>query len=81
MGQPACLDFGDKVVRQSAVCFDSYTCNYDGFVCKSDMKKVVDAYDLVILKHNTLVNVVNGLKNCLRTADTLDDAQRCADRY
>lgn len=88
LGQPACLGYGDKVcnsnakcVTQDAICFDSFTCNYDGFVCKSDMKKVVSAYDEVIIKHNALVDTLNDLRHCLRMADTVDEAQDCARRF
>ena len=40
----ACLGYGDtvcsssgKCVSESAACFDSYQCNYEGFTCKSNL--------------------------------------------
>lgn len=50
--QGACLDYGDKVcstsakcVSQDAVCFNSYTCGFDGFICKSKYDDLVNEYD------------------------------------
>lgn len=42
MGQPACVGYDEKVVRQDAQCFAGYTCFPGGFVCKSDMDELAD---------------------------------------
>ena len=62
----ACLDYGDKVcssfskcVSDDAVCFDSYTCGYKGFVCKSKYDDLVDEYDDLVRKYNTLLQNYN----------------------
>lgn len=71
----ACLDYGDKVcssfskcVSNDAVCFDSYTCNYKGFICKSKFDNLADEYDGLLSKckniaaeHDDLVDKYDGL--------------------
>jgi hypothetical protein len=73
-GEPACLDFGAivcesnaKCVGRSDVCFDSYTCDYKGFICKSKFDDVVAEYDSMLNKHNDLVNKYNALANSARS--------------
>ncbi len=110
--QGACLDYGDKVcsslgkcVDQNAVCFDSYTCDFKGFVCKSDFdqlgneynsllrkaRSIAEDHNSLLAKYNDLVDEHNALierynnalrarqvfSDCVRDADTLDEAQRC----
>lgn len=65
--QPACLDYGDKVcnsfakcVSSDAVCFDSYTCGFEGFVCKSTLD---DAIEERVDQYNKLVREYNELKD------------------
>src|SRR5262245_13103089 len=50
--EPACLDHGAvvckstaKCVGNDAVCFDAFTCDYKGFVCKSKFDEAAEAYD------------------------------------
>ncbi|MER9221850.1 hypothetical protein NKI48_23465 [Mesorhizobium sp. M0644] len=69
-GEPACLDYGAVVCKSSAtcvardaVCFDSYTCDYKGFVCKSKFDFAVDAYDTQLRKYNELVDKFNVLNS------------------
>ncbi|TPM94227.1 hypothetical protein [Mesorhizobium sp. B2-1-5] len=69
-GEPACLDYGAVVcksgatcVRKDSVCFDSYTCDYKGFVCKSKLDDVVDTYDAEVRKYNDLVDQFNTLNS------------------
>jgi hypothetical protein len=80
----ACLDYGDKVcssrgkcVTSDAVCFDSYTCNFKGFVCKSDLDDVVENHDAVVMKYNTLVDAIGDVQRCVRDAENVNDAQSC----
>lgn len=76
--QAACLDYGDKVcdsilgkcVPHDAQCFDSFTCNYAGFVCKSDMddlartaERMADSYD--------------EFRACISRADDMEDVAQC----
>jgi len=75
--QPACLDYGDKVcssngkcVTSDAVCFDSYTCNFQGFVCKSDMDELSD-------KAKRMAQGYDELRYCLSRADDMDDVAKC----
>jgi len=95
---PACLDYGAKVcksfakcVDQNAVCFDTFTCDYKGFICKSKLYDVVDLYESLEVKYNILVDDYNKLlhtsqtveeeyeafKACLDSAEDLSDAQAC----
>ncbi len=74
---PACLGYGDKVcsslgkcVDESAACFDSYQCNYEGFTCKSYLTECGDEYDRLLVKYNSLVDDYNSL---------LDDGQELSD--
>ena len=57
----SCLDYGDKVcssyskcVSQDAKCFDSYTCGYEGFICKSKYDDVVDEYNDLLRENQRL---------------------------
>lgn len=96
--QPACLDYGDKVcssrakcVSNDAVCFESYTCDYKGFVCKSKFDELADEYDGLLNKcrniaseHDELVDDYNELLRkykdiqiCVSYASTLDEARSC----
>ena len=68
--QASCLDYGDKVcssyskcVSQDAKCFDSYTCGYDGFICKSKYDDVVDEYNDLLRENQRLISKYNSLLN------------------
>ena len=95
----ACLGYGDtvcsssgKCVNETAVCFDSYQCNYEGFTCKSNVTECAEAHDTLLRKHNDLVDKFNesleiargmaarldDLETCLIYASTLEDAKLCA---
>lgn len=78
--QPACLDYGDKVcnstakcVSSDAVCFDSYTCNYSGFVCKSDM-------DDLAKKAKRMAEGYDELRQCLSRAGEMAGVADCVRR-
>jgi len=83
--QPACLDYGDKVcsssgmcVDRNAACFDQYQCNYEGFTCKSNVTKCVEAHDSLLRKHNELIDDFNeNLEIAKRMAARLDDIESC----
>lgn len=66
----ACLDYGDKVVDGSAQCFNSYTCDFSGFMCKSD-------HDSYVKKAKALLETYDGLKACISRAATVEDAKSC----
>lgn len=66
----ACLDYGDKVVDGSAQCFNSYTCDFNGFMCKSD-------HDTYVKKAKALLETYDGLKACISRAATVEDAKSC----
>ena len=64
--QASCLDYGDKVcssyskcVSQDATCFDSYTCGYKGFICKSKYDDVVDEYNDLLRENQRLISKYN----------------------
>lgn len=89
--QGACLDYNDKVcsssakcVSHDAVCFDSYSCDYKGFVCKTKFDDLVDNYnDLatrykqVTQEYNDLVRRYKSLDSCISHAGALGEAQAC----
>ena len=75
--QPSCLDYNDKVcssmgkcVTNDAVCFESYTCGYDGFVCKSDMESLTKKAKSMALNYDEL-------RNCLARATDMDEVNSC----
>ncbi len=64
----ACLGYGDtvcsssgKCVSESAACFDSYQCNYEGFTCKSNLTECADEYGALQTRFSVLVNDYNEL--------------------
>ena len=94
----ACLDYGDKVcgsfakcVDDSAACFNSYQCNYEGFTCKSNVTELATQYDALVRKYNTQIqeydtllskakqvaSSYDELKTCLVYASDLDAAKLC----
>jgi len=56
---PSCLGYGDKVVSGDAQCFDSFACDFSGFICKSKFNEAVNEYEELRKKFNTLVEVAN----------------------
>ena len=86
--EPACLDYGDRVVDSSAACFDAYQCNYEGFTCKSHLTDCASNYDslqseynALVDKHNVLIRDFNTLRDASVTLDeTLRDMQDCVYR-
>jgi len=79
--QASCLDYGDKVcssyskcVSQDSVCFDSYTCGYEGFICKSKYDDLVDEYDDLLRKNRRLVSEYNSL--LAEYQENIDDYNR-----
>lgn len=92
------MEYGDKVcsstakcVSDDAVCFDSYTCGYQGFICKSKFDDLAIEHDDLLRKcrniaseHDDLVDKYNGLlrkykelENCVSYASSLEEAQAC----
>ncbi|ESY56615.1 MULTISPECIES: hypothetical protein [unclassified Mesorhizobium] len=86
-GEPACLDYGAVVCKSGAqcvardsVCFDSYTCDYKGFVCRSQFDKAVEEIDDKVTKFNALLATFNDLKTDYETASSqLSRTQTSAD--
>jgi hypothetical protein len=75
--QPACLDYGEKVcssngkcVTSDAVCFNSYTCNFEGFVCKSDMDELAE-------KAKRMAQGYDELRQCLSHSSDMSDVAEC----
>lgn len=74
--QGACLEFNDKIcssfskcVSNDAVCFDSFTCDFNGFVCKSRFDDLFDQYGSLVdtcqeiaQNHDQLVAYYNELQ-------------------
>ena len=51
----ACLGYNDKIVEKGSACFNQFTCDFKGFVCKSKFDDIVDEYDGLVRKHNDLL--------------------------
>ena len=97
--QPACLDYSDKVcssfakcVSSDAICFNSYTCDYKGFVCKSDLLDIAEKHDDLVNDYNDLAGRYDELlrkakslasdyddlvSNRNALASNLEDVKRC----
>jgi hypothetical protein len=87
----ACLDYGDKVcssfakcVGENATCFESNTCDFRGFVCKSKFddlaescKRLANDQEELINKYNNLLLEKKTQSNCVNNARTLLQAQMC----
>lgn len=73
VGQPSCVDYGDKIVRRDAQCFDSYTCFPGGFVCKSDMDDLSE-------KARRIAQGYDELRQCLSRATDMSEVASCASR-
>jgi hypothetical protein len=67
---PSCLGYGDKVVSGDAQCFDSFACDYKGFICKSKFDDAVDEYEDLRRKFNDLVQVANSCSSDLTTVSS-----------
>ena len=50
----ACLSYSEKLVDSNAQCFDSGTCGYKGFVCKSKLDDVIEEYEKLVRANNDL---------------------------
>jgi hypothetical protein len=88
----ACLDYNDKVcsfmarcVGSDAVCFDSYTCDFKGFVCKSDFDDLADQHESLALRFEelsdqarNLLRALDEMQSCVTSAGSLLEAQTCA---
>lgn len=73
-----------KCVSDSAVCFERYQCNYQGFVCKSDLTECAEQYDSLLARFNTLVGDYNALLETgrelqLSLETTLNDLEQARD--
>lgn len=76
-GRPACLSYSDKVVDGNAVCFDSWTCSYEGYVCKSDYDRAVDQFNELVRDYNQLLSYAQALEDCVASGRTVDEIRRC----
>jgi len=80
-----------KCVSNDAICFDSYTCNYKGFICKSRFDDLSDEYDdllgkckdiasehdELVDKYNLLLSKYKNITDCIEYASTIEEAQAC----
>ena len=91
----ACLNYGDsacpsdaKCVSRDAVCFDSRTCGYDGFVCKSEYEDLGDEYDDLLddckelaHEHDDIIDKYNKLLNRYKNRESeYEEVELCV-RY
>ena len=67
-----------------SVCFNSSTCSYDGFVCKSEyndvarkLNNVASEYDDLVHKYNSLLSKKKSLIDCVAYASSLAAAKLC----
>ncbi|HEV7254508.1 MAG TPA: hypothetical protein VGN97_15590 [Mesorhizobium sp.] len=69
-GQPACVNYNEKVVPQDAQCFDAYTCFPGGFICKSEHEEYVR-------KAASMAENYDTLRSCIARAEDMETVQRC----
>lgn len=67
---PSCLGFNDKVVDRNAVCFNSFTCDFSGFMCVSDHKDYVG-------KAKRMAEGHDDFRLCVARASDMDAVQKC----
>ncbi|MDP3897939.1 MAG: hypothetical protein Q8Q62_14810 [Mesorhizobium sp.] len=70
MGQPSCINYNEKVVKRDAQCFDAYTCNFGGFICKSDGDRISE-------KAKRIASAYDDLRRCLNRANDIEDVNAC----
>lgn len=75
--EPACLEYGAKVcsslakcVDESASCFRSSTCDYNGFMCVSD-------HDDYVKKAKAMASAYDDFKSCVARSSDMDGVQSC----
>ena len=51
----ACLGYNDKIVDRGASCFNEFTCDFKGFICKAKFDDVVEEHDALVTKYNELL--------------------------
>ena len=86
---PACLDYGAvvcksmaKCVSDDAVCFESFQCGYQGFVCKSKLDDAIEEYENIYRQakflekenatfRNELINIESEFTNARDESDKL----------
>ncbi|WP_176082490.1 hypothetical protein [Martelella sp. HB161492] len=73
-----------KCVDTDAQCFAADTCDIRGFVCRSDMVEVIDAYnalqddhDALTARYNLLARKDNDLRDCVSRAGSALEAKAC----
>ncbi|TPW30818.1 hypothetical protein FJU08_09070 [Martelella alba] len=73
-----------QCVDKDAQCFAANTCDIRGFVCKSDMIEVIDAYnalqgdhDALTARYNLLARKNNDLRDCVNRAGSALEARAC----
>ena len=66
-----------KCVSDDAICFDSYTCDYSGFICKSKFDELANEYDELTTRCKDIAREYDELVSCLSYASSLEDAQNC----
>lgn len=84
--QASCLDYSDKVcssfskcVDQSAVCFDSYQCDYNGFTCKSNVLDLAKKHDALVDDYNRLIKTSRALS--VDYDDLLDKSRALSNEF
>jgi len=54
--RPACLGYLDRVVDENYTCIKKSACITNGLVCKHEYDTLVDSYNELLKKHNSLVD-------------------------
>lgn len=91
----ACLGYGEgtcpsnaKCVKNNAICFESNTCGYGGFVCESELDDLASEYDdllddckSIANDHDDLVDKYNRLlRKYESTVSDYQDIEFCINR-
>ncbi len=83
--RPSCLDYSDtvcdgiagKCVNRNAECFSQFTCDFNGFVCKSTLTDLADNYDDLIRKAKAMATEFDDYRGCVTRATTIESARLC----
>jgi len=77
IGQPACIQYGQKVVQSDAQCFDSFACLPGGFVCKKSLDELASNAKTFADRAGRIASGYDSLRLCLSKASDMDAVREC----
>ena len=84
IGEPACIQYHEKVVDQKSTCFKQFTCVGDRFVCEWDYQRLgrkydenIDDYNELVADYNSLLDYTDALEDCIAQGRDLASVKAC----